>query len=73
VECRNKDACKTLNVNGNKNIGIKMWKVEVFKNILTKKIKMQQKELAHIKCKIKKKTHNLMSIEEEKKFQKKEK
>ncbi len=50
-----------------------MWKVEVFKNILTKKIKMQQKELAHIKCKIKKKTHNLMSIEEEKKFQKKEK
>jgi hypothetical protein len=38
-----------------------------------KKKKMQQKELAHIKCKIKKKTHNLMSIEEEKKFQKKEK
>jgi hypothetical protein len=52
VEINGRDACKTSNVNGNKNIGIKMWKVKVFKNILTKK-KMQQKALAHIKCKLK--------------------
>jgi hypothetical protein len=37
------------------------------------KQKMQQKELAHIKCKFKKNKHDLMNIDEEEKFQKKEK
>jgi hypothetical protein len=37
------------------------------------KNKCNKIELANIKCNLKKKKHNLMNIEEEKKFQKKEK